>query len=102
MIFNTEAHAFPRFDLGKLFKTGWERKPRDAEGKVVAGRTSVEGEMKQEIEGGEVEVKTVQVTRTKQVERETVVVENGGAGGAAAEAEKTPEPRIVGAPEVLG
>ncbi|KAI5306780.1 mannosyl-oligosaccharide alpha-1,2-mannosidase [Ascosphaera pollenicola] len=24
-VFNTEAHVFPRFGLGKLFKTGWER-----------------------------------------------------------------------------
>lgn len=31
MVFNTEAHAFPRFQLGKLFKTGWERKKRDSE-----------------------------------------------------------------------
>ncbi|KXL50564.1 glycoside hydrolase family 47 protein [Acidomyces richmondensis BFW] len=31
VVFNTEAHAFPRFQLGKLFKTGWERKKRDAE-----------------------------------------------------------------------
>ena len=29
VVFNTEAHAFPRFQLGKLFHTGWERKPRD-------------------------------------------------------------------------
>lgn len=26
VVFNTEAHPFPRFDLGKLFKTGWKRK----------------------------------------------------------------------------
>ncbi|KAI5290782.1 mannosyl-oligosaccharide alpha-1,2-mannosidase [Ascosphaera aggregata] len=25
-IFNTEAHVFPRFGLGKLFRTGWKRK----------------------------------------------------------------------------
>ncbi|EGV59931.1 hypothetical protein CANTEDRAFT_110685 [Yamadazyma tenuis ATCC 10573] len=24
-VFNTEAHPFPRFDMGKLFKTGWRR-----------------------------------------------------------------------------
>ncbi|KAK3715706.1 mannosyl-oligosaccharide alpha-1,2-mannosidase [Vermiconidia calcicola] len=29
VVFNTEAHAFPRFQLNKLFSTGWERKPRD-------------------------------------------------------------------------
>lgn len=26
VVFNTEAHAFPRFQLGKLFETGWQRK----------------------------------------------------------------------------
>lgn len=26
VVFNTEAHPFPRFELGKLFKTGWKRK----------------------------------------------------------------------------
>ncbi|EZF32531.1 hypothetical protein H109_04442 [Trichophyton interdigitale MR816] len=25
-VFNTEAHIFPRFKMGKLFKTGWKRK----------------------------------------------------------------------------
>lgn len=25
-VFNTEAHPFPRFEMGKLFKTGWSRK----------------------------------------------------------------------------
>jgi mannosyl-oligosaccharide alpha-1,2-mannosidase len=35
IVINTEAHPFPRFELGKLFKTGWKRKPR-VDGKVVA------------------------------------------------------------------
>ncbi|CZT47914.1 related to alpha-mannosidase MNS1 [Rhynchosporium secalis] len=45
VVINTEAHAFPRFRLGPLFKTGWKRKPRGADGKIlpdppkVAGRT---------------------------------------------------------------
>lgn len=43
VVFNTEAHAFPRFQLGKLFTTGWERKPRDAEGNII-------GEPKRETE----------------------------------------------------
>jgi mannosyl-oligosaccharide alpha-1,2-mannosidase len=25
-VFNTEAHPLPRFEMGKLFKTGWRRK----------------------------------------------------------------------------
>lgn len=35
VVFNTEAHPFPRFDMGRLFETGWERIPRDAEGNLV-------------------------------------------------------------------
>lgn len=35
VVFNTEAHPFPKFELGKLFKTGWKRKPRDREGNVI-------------------------------------------------------------------
>ena len=30
VVLNTEAHPFPRFDMGPLFSTGWQRKPRDA------------------------------------------------------------------------
>ncbi|ODA83965.1 hypothetical protein RJ55_02483 [Drechmeria coniospora] len=40
IVFNTEAHPFPRFDLGQLFKTGWQRKPRDAEGKTAEERAA--------------------------------------------------------------
>jgi hypothetical protein len=36
IVFNTEAHPLPRFDMGPLFKTGWERKKRDADGKIIA------------------------------------------------------------------
>ncbi|EAQ93322.1 hypothetical protein CHGG_01557 [Chaetomium globosum CBS 148.51] len=35
IVLNTEAHPFPRFDMGPLFSTGWTRKPRDAEGRIV-------------------------------------------------------------------
>lgn len=34
-MFNTEAHPFPRFQLGKLFSTGWQRKPRDESGNLL-------------------------------------------------------------------
>ena len=37
IVLNTEAHPFPRFKLGQLFKTGWERKPRGADGKILPG-----------------------------------------------------------------
>ncbi|KAI5281556.1 mannosyl-oligosaccharide alpha-1,2-mannosidase, partial [Ascosphaera acerosa] len=26
VVFNTEAHVLPRFSMGKLFKTGWQRR----------------------------------------------------------------------------
>lgn len=35
VVLNTEAHPFPRFDMGKLFSTGWKRKPRDSRGRMV-------------------------------------------------------------------
>ncbi|KAM7183282.1 putative mannosyl-oligosaccharide-alpha-mannosidase [Naviculisporaceae sp. PSN 640] len=35
VVINTEAHIFPRFDMGPLFSTGWRRKPRDENGNIV-------------------------------------------------------------------
>lgn len=35
IVLNTEAHPFPVFEMGKLFRTGWSRKPRDENGNVV-------------------------------------------------------------------
>ncbi|KAF4635558.1 hypothetical protein G7Y89_g2538 [Cudoniella acicularis] len=35
VVINTEAHIFPRFKLGPLFKTGWKRKPRGPDGKIL-------------------------------------------------------------------
>ena len=35
IVLNTEGHPFPRFDMGQLFSTGWQRKPRDAQGKII-------------------------------------------------------------------
>lgn len=35
VVLNTEAHPLPRFDPGKLFHTGWERKPRAADGNMI-------------------------------------------------------------------
>lgn len=58
IVINTEAHIFPRFELGKLFSTGWKRKPRDAEGHIIQevkkGNTEAErGEAKKvEVTGG--------------------------------------------------
>jgi endoplasmic reticulum Man9GlcNAc2 1,2-alpha-mannosidase len=35
VVFNTEAHPLPRFNMGKLFSTGWQRKQRNLEGKII-------------------------------------------------------------------
>jgi hypothetical protein len=35
IVINTEAHIFPRFKLARGLKTGWERKPRDVQGRLV-------------------------------------------------------------------
>ncbi|KAF6841261.1 mannosyl-oligosaccharide -alpha-mannosidase [Colletotrichum musicola] len=40
IVLNTEAHPLPRFDMGKLFNTGWKRKPRDASGKMIVERSA--------------------------------------------------------------
>ncbi|RFU79215.1 mannosyl-oligosaccharide 1,2-alpha-mannosidase [Trichoderma arundinaceum] len=35
IVLNTEAHPFPRFDMGPLFSTGWQRKPKEASSKTT-------------------------------------------------------------------
>ena len=35
IVINTEAHMFPRFQLTRGLKTGWERKPRGKDGRIV-------------------------------------------------------------------
>ncbi|KAL8781798.1 MAG: hypothetical protein Q9203_000104 [Teloschistes exilis] len=35
VVFNTEGHVLPRFKLMRGLKTGWERKQRDKDGKIV-------------------------------------------------------------------
>ncbi|KAG9253250.1 glycoside hydrolase family 47 protein [Emericellopsis atlantica] len=39
VVLNTEGHPFPRFSMGPLFSTGWQRKPRDANGDLVGEPT---------------------------------------------------------------
>ncbi|KIW03380.1 uncharacterized protein PV09_05588 [Verruconis gallopava] len=46
IIFNTEAHPLPRFELGKNFFTGWKRKPRDSEGRLLEDVASIEANQK--------------------------------------------------------
>ncbi|PWW77044.1 Glycoside Hydrolase Family 47 protein [Tuber magnatum] len=35
VVFNTEAHPFPKFEMGRLFETGWKRLPRDKDGGII-------------------------------------------------------------------
>ncbi|KEY74110.1 hypothetical protein S7711_05360 [Stachybotrys chartarum IBT 7711] len=35
VVINTEGHPLPRFDMGRLFSTGWQRKPRGQHVEVV-------------------------------------------------------------------
>ena len=35
IVYNTEAHIFPRFKLARNLETGWERKARDTNGQII-------------------------------------------------------------------
>jgi hypothetical protein len=45
-VFNTEAHPFPRFQLGKLFSTGWRRHPRGNPAAAAAAAGGGDGGLK--------------------------------------------------------
>ena len=48
IVINTEAHIFPRFQLVRGLTTGWKRKPRDKEGKIIKSeKKALEGVGKQ-------------------------------------------------------
>jgi mannosyl-oligosaccharide alpha-1,2-mannosidase len=49
VVFNTEGHPMPRFDMGQLFSTGWQRKPRDANGKIIGKTVKVESQEKETV-----------------------------------------------------
>jgi hypothetical protein len=49
VVINTEGHPLPRFDMGKLFTTGWQRQPRDASGKIVAKTVKIDGDGKEAV-----------------------------------------------------
>ncbi|KAM0343826.1 hypothetical protein ACHAPU_008095 [Fusarium lateritium] len=49
VVFNTEGHPLPRFDMGQLFSTGWSRKPRDANGKIIGKTVKVETQEKETV-----------------------------------------------------
>ncbi|ROW01645.1 hypothetical protein VSDG_02275 [Cytospora chrysosperma] len=44
VVINTEAHPLPRFDMGPLLSTGWERKPRDENGEIIVQEEAHETE----------------------------------------------------------
>lgn len=71
VIFNTEAHPMPRFELGKLFKTGWTRAARDSEGNIIS--TPGEGAKR------DVTTTTELVTRTVEDLNATPAVQDGTA-----------------------
>lgn len=56
VVFNTEAHAFPHFELGKNFFTGWKRKPRDRSGNLI-DQTAAVGAMTGSVADVKVETK---------------------------------------------
>ncbi|KAL5615164.1 hypothetical protein BROUX41_005221 [Berkeleyomyces rouxiae] len=56
VVFNTEAHPLPRFDMGRLLSTGWKRRPRDEHGNVVgadeAHEAAAPGKTSAGVQGG--------------------------------------------------
>ncbi|KAI9670350.1 MAG: mannosyl-oligosaccharide alpha-1,2-mannosidase [Caeruleum heppii] len=65
VVINTEAHFFPRFELGKLFSTGWQRRPRDSQGKIVPQPEEHKREDVAKAKGGRTSTETVVVAQTK-------------------------------------
>ncbi|KAF2456647.1 family 47 glycosyl hydrolase [Lineolata rhizophorae] len=64
IVLNTEAHPFPQFSMGPLFKTGWERKPRDAEGNIIQNTVRSELSNEDSNSGSERVIQTAHVTKT--------------------------------------
>jgi hypothetical protein len=63
VVFNTEAHPFPNFKLGPLFKTGWKRKPRGADGKIITDEVVKKDEAQLEPTATHVTVQTKTVLK---------------------------------------
>jgi mannosyl-oligosaccharide alpha-1,2-mannosidase len=88
VVFNTEAHPFPRFELGKLFKTGWKRKAERSEKELEEEAREKEAR----------EPKVVTVVHTQILQR---IVEAATATAAQAEA-RSEETAVVGMPVAQG
>lgn len=69
IVINTEAHIFPRFELGTLFSTGWKRKERGSDGRIVQRDTTTDA-------GGGESGSVVKV-RVERAEGETVMTGKG-------------------------
>ncbi|EON69193.1 hypothetical protein W97_08552 [Coniosporium apollinis CBS 100218] len=64
VVFNTEGHPFPRFELGKLFKTGWSRKPRDEFGHIKPDAPKRTNANLEAVINENVKIQTVAVEKT--------------------------------------
>lgn len=60
IVINTEAHIFPRFELQRGLKTGWERKPRGADGRIIPLKT----DSNKGVEKTDPSTETAEVTKT--------------------------------------
>lgn len=74
MVFNTEAHPFPRFQLSKLLTTGWQRKPRDKDGHLLPeAKQEVETRAEQPVQ------KKIEPVEVTEASKETPVNQNAAA-----------------------
>ena len=79
IVINTEAHIFPRFELKRGLKTGWSRKPRNKDGRIIGkeGTQGPEDEAGDKAEKGKpvAAVKRIRVVEPKTVTESTAETE---------------------------
>lgn len=104
VVFNTEAHPFPRFQMGKLFKTGWSRKPRDKDGNLLPGARSENAVAKEDTaKMGEMGMQTVvRNVETAAAAAETSVKDGQAQGILEGEGEGAAGPGVGGLDAVTG
>ena len=93
IVINTEAHVFPRFELKRGLKTGWERKPRDADGRIVQPKAGGE---KPKTGGNEKEEKQVVVKEAKEEKQATIQTVEVTKTVSVKKEEKTAEAKVEG------
>lgn len=79
IVINTEAHILPRFELTRGLTTGWKRKPRDSQGRLIKDEKGEKtaGEKGKKDDGGKEEkdaAKKDVVTKTQQEVRTIQVI----------------------------